>query len=206
MISISCAFKKRIIGVETDLEALKRDLAGLESRWEVLRPQFVVVEAPVKKVKAYKAVKGDPVDELMQFHLQKNNCTLKVVRTAPGKYLFGTKNIMAKVINGKLVIRVGGGYMGADEFIQQYGPMEMAKVMEANGESVFTKSGDRGRVSMKGDGGKKIMEALREKMKSGGANDVMNEGLGVKADDDNVNNQSIKARKLESLSGLLKAN
>ena len=50
------------------------------------------------------------------------------------------------------------------------------------------------------------MEALREKMKSGGANDIMNEGLGVKSDDDNVNNQSIKARKLESLSGLLKAN
>ena len=121
MISVSCTFRKRIMGVETDLEALKRDLAGLESRWDVLRPQFVVeapVAAPVKKVKAYKAVKGDPVDELMQFHLQKNNCTLKVVRTDPGKYLFGEKKIMAKVINGKLVIRVGGGYMGADEFIQ----------------------------------------------------------------------------------------
>ena len=34
----------------------------------------------------------------------------------------------------------------------------------------------------------------------------MNEGLGVKADDENVNNQSVKARKLEALSGLLKAN
>ena len=47
--------------------------------------------------------------------------------------MFGTKSVMAKVINGKLVIRVGGGYMGADEFIRTYGPMEMAKVLEATG-------------------------------------------------------------------------
>jgi hypothetical protein len=54
---------------------------------------------------------------------------LNVKRLGPGKYLFGTKNIMAKIINGKLVIRVGGGYMSADEFIEQYGKMEMMKMM-----------------------------------------------------------------------------
>jgi hypothetical protein len=43
---------------------------------------------------------------------------LNVKRLGPGKYLFGTKNIMAQIINGKLVIRVGGGYMSADEFIE----------------------------------------------------------------------------------------
>jgi hypothetical protein len=31
--------------------------------------------------------------------------------------LFGSKNILAKIVNGKLLIRVGGGFMGADEFI-----------------------------------------------------------------------------------------
>ena len=36
---------------------------------------------------------------------------------------------MAKIINGKLVIRVGGGYMSAHEFIEQYGKMEMMKMM-----------------------------------------------------------------------------
>ena len=34
---------------------------------------------------------------------------------------------MAKIVNGKLVIRVGGGYMSAGEFIDQYGPMEIMK-------------------------------------------------------------------------------
>lgn len=44
--------------------------------------------------------------------------TIEVVRTGEGKYKFGERNIMAKIINGRLVIRVGGGYMNASEFIQ----------------------------------------------------------------------------------------
>ena len=44
--------------------------------------------------------------------------------------MFGTRNIIAKIINGNLLIRVGGGYMSADEFIEQYGRMEMLKMMK----------------------------------------------------------------------------
>ena len=36
----------------------------------------------------------------------------------PGQYMFGLRKIMAKLINGKLVIRVGGGYMYVAEFIE----------------------------------------------------------------------------------------
>ncbi len=38
---------------------------------------------------------------------------------------------MAKIIKGKLVIRVGGGYMSAEEFIEQYGAIELEKMMKA---------------------------------------------------------------------------
>ena len=31
--------------------------------------------------------------------------------------MFGTKKIFAKVLNGRLVIRVGGGFMVIEEFI-----------------------------------------------------------------------------------------
>jgi hypothetical protein len=47
--------------------------------------------------------------------------------------MFGTRQILCKIINGKLVIRVGGGYMGADEFIEQYGRIELLKMMKADG-------------------------------------------------------------------------
>lgn len=34
--------------------------------------------------------------------------------------MFGSKKIFCKIINGKLVVRVGGGYMGIEEFIMTY--------------------------------------------------------------------------------------
>lgn len=34
-----------------------------------------------------------------------------------GYYMFGTKKIYAKILNNKLVIRVGGGYMAIGEFV-----------------------------------------------------------------------------------------
>ena len=43
--------------------------------------------------------------------------------------MFGTKKIYAKIINGKLVIRVGGGYMGIEEFMFYYGAQELNKML-----------------------------------------------------------------------------
>jgi hypothetical protein len=51
--------------------------------------------------------------------------------------MFGTKKIMCKIINGKLVVRVGGGYMSADEFIEQYGRIEMLKMMKQQHDPQF---------------------------------------------------------------------
>ena len=64
----------------------------------------------------------------MAFHLNKANLELAVVRTAFGRYTFGTKSIICKITNGKLMIRVGGGYMSADGFITHYGPAEILKM------------------------------------------------------------------------------
>ena len=85
----------------------------------------------VKEVQLYKAIKGDAIDELFGYHLNLHQLVLPVKRLGVGKYLFGSKQILAKIINGKLVIRVGGGYMSADEFIEQYGKVELMKMMKA---------------------------------------------------------------------------
>jgi Growth-Arrest-Specific Protein 2 Domain len=45
-----------------------------------------------------------------------------------GYYIFGTRKIYAKILNGKLVIRVGGGYMIIEEFINTYAEQELAKI------------------------------------------------------------------------------
>jgi len=61
--------------------------------------------------------------------------------------MFGTKKILAKIINGRLVIRVGGGYMNAKEFIEQYGKIEIMKLMreqEQNGGASTDGKSERG--------------------------------------------------------------
>jgi hypothetical protein len=49
------------------------------------------------------------------------NCPVPIHRLGNNQYMFGTRKIFAKIINGKLVIRVGGGYMGIEEFMMYYG-------------------------------------------------------------------------------------
>lgn len=44
-------------------------------------------------------------------------------------------------MNGKLLIRVGGGYMSVEEFIEQYGKMEMLKLRAQSQESAFKNRG-----------------------------------------------------------------
>ena len=41
--------------------------------------------------------------------------------------MFGSRKIFAKIMNDKLVIRVGGGYMVINEFLETYGTSEMEK-------------------------------------------------------------------------------
>ena len=41
--------------------------------------------------------------------------------------MFGTKKITAKVMNGKLLVRVGGGYTSIEEYINTYGEKELLK-------------------------------------------------------------------------------
>ena len=49
------------------------------------------------------------------------------VRMDPGIYQFGSKKICIKVEQGKIIIRVGGGYMYIDEFLDQYTTVELEK-------------------------------------------------------------------------------
>ena len=49
------------------------------------------------------------------------------IRINPGIYQFGSKKICVKVEQGKLNIRVGGGYMYIGEFLDQYTTIELEK-------------------------------------------------------------------------------
>ena len=50
------------------------------------------------------------------------------MRESSGVYEFGQKKVMVRVERGKIQIKVGGGYLSIDEFLEQYTPEELAKL------------------------------------------------------------------------------
>ena len=113
MLSVSGKYRGRIRALAKDLKEFNKKRKALEEKYTGLRKEVF----KLKQIKLYKPVAGDVVDEAFAEQLNKANLTIEVQRVAEGKYQFGERNILAKIINGKLVIRVDGGYMNAAEFI-----------------------------------------------------------------------------------------
>ena len=135
MLHINCRYRLRIHTMLKDLRLINDKRRALEEKWLLLKQELATkrVVKVVKEVKKVKHIKGDEIDRMFQEAMGRANLDLRVKRISAGKYLFGTRSITGKIINNKLVIRVGGGYMGVDEFIDQYGKIEMLKQMKAEG-------------------------------------------------------------------------
>ena len=82
----------------------------------------------------------DDVDAMLAEFIDIAGCPVPIKRLGGGYYYFGTKKIFAKIMNGKLVIRVGGGYMSIEEFIKNYAKAELIKVnkRKQKGLDIFT--------------------------------------------------------------------
>ena len=81
-------------------------------------------------------MKGDEVDEMLASYINKMDVVLPISRLGGGQYMFGSKKIYAKVLNKKLVVRVGGGYMDMAEFITTYAESERLKLQHMDPEEV----------------------------------------------------------------------
>ena len=61
---------------------------------------------------------------MMAKYLNEIDFHVPVERISEGNYILGSKKIYAKIMNGKLVIRVGGGFMLMDEFLKNFDYIE----------------------------------------------------------------------------------
>ena len=101
----------------SNLETL-RALRDQELEISTLKSYIISLKA---KVSIYLPVKADPIDvkiaDYINNYPERSKLKIMFLRESSGVYTFGSKRINIKIESGKILIRVGGGYLSIDEFI-----------------------------------------------------------------------------------------
>lgn len=110
------------------LESEER-LASLENVIDELRKERGNAMVLDEKGNVYKPNKDDPIDIALSDYVNTRPGGVKVQfdREDHGIYNFGTKKIFVKLEQGKLLIRVGGGFMQVEDFVKLYSPVELER-------------------------------------------------------------------------------
>ena len=105
-------------------EANKRSLEALKAQREMEVENGTLKEYIVdlkEKIAIYVPIKTDPVDvkvaEYFNNFPERSRIKLMFLRESNGIYHYGSKRINVRVEKDKILIRVGGGYLSIDEFI-----------------------------------------------------------------------------------------
>jgi len=97
--------EKEIREKDDVIRDLEEQLAGLQRRSSTSPKK----KSP-KRRSPERRDQGDEVDVLFRDYLNQYECDVPLQKLGDGYYVFGTRKIYAKVMNGQLVVRVGGGY------------------------------------------------------------------------------------------------
>lgn len=113
---------------KTSLELL-RQLKDAEVEIETLKNYIIELK---QRIAVYIPVKDDPIDkrlaEFINNYPERQKLKIMFMRESEGVYQFGTKRVAVRVDKDKINIRVGGGYLSIDEFLDQYTPGELEKL------------------------------------------------------------------------------
>jgi Growth-Arrest-Specific Protein 2 Domain len=66
--------------------------------------------------------------EFINNYPERQKMKIMFLRESQGVYQFGSRRVAVAVMKDKINIRVGGGYLSIDEFLDQYTPMELEKL------------------------------------------------------------------------------
>lgn len=123
-------------------QAVAQKIDDIEEIEMLLRDKDKIIEIMNKKIRdksqkpIFQMPKGDLLDQMLSHYINQANCLVPIRKLGNGFYLFGTKKIYAKILNGKLVIRVGGGFMIIEEFIATYQDSELLKMSKMSVEQL----------------------------------------------------------------------
>ena len=112
---------------KTSLDLLKQIRIDEE---EIASLKSYILEMKAR-VAIYIPIREDPVDmkvaEYINNYPDRTKLKIMFMRDTAGVYTFGTKRINVEIQQGKIKVRIGGGYLSIDEFIDQYTPTEVEK-------------------------------------------------------------------------------
>jgi len=85
-----------------------------------------------QRIAVYIPMKDDAVDKKLAEYInnypERSKLKIMFMRESDGVYQFGSKRVAVKVEKQGIKIRVGGGYLSIDEFLDQYTPIELEKL------------------------------------------------------------------------------
>ena len=79
--------------------------------------------SPETPLRTYRAVQGDDIDQAIAQVLRETGYynKINVSRISHGLYTFEDKRMVAVIKNGRVLLRVGGGFMALEEYIERFG-------------------------------------------------------------------------------------
>ena len=113
---------------KTSLDLLST-LKDAEAEVETLKSYIIDLKG---RIAVYVPVKGDPIDKKLADYINnypdRQKLKIMFMRESEGVYEFGSKRIAVKIERGKIQIKVGGGFLAIDEFLDQHTPVELEKL------------------------------------------------------------------------------
>ena len=99
---------------------------------EIDQLRKIIIDLKSTSNAVYIPVKGDEVDlklaEYINNYPDRQKLKIMFMRESEGVYEFGSKKVLIKVEKDKIKIRVGGGFLSIDEFLDQFTPVELQKL------------------------------------------------------------------------------
>ena len=87
--------------------------------------------------KIYRGNPKDKIDTVLESYInnfpEREKIKIMFLRESEGVYHFGSRRIYIKIEQGdRILVRIGGGFMHIDQFIEKYTALELEKKMQSN--------------------------------------------------------------------------
>lgn len=112
---ISLELLKQLKDAEVEISTLQQYIVDLKQR--------IAVYIPIKN-----DLTDKKLAEFINNYPERSKLKIMFMRESEGVYQFGSKRVQVKVEREGIKIRVGGGYLSIDEFLDQYTPVELEKL------------------------------------------------------------------------------